>query len=49
MPIQQITMTILNLNFGVSLTDFDGDTVEGHVTVNVLDDGPDIGHVTHAG
>jgi len=31
---------VIALNFGASITDFDGDTKEGTFTVNVKDDGP---------
>ncbi len=35
---------VLNLHFGLQVTDVDGDTAEGFVTVNVHDDGASIGN-----
>ncbi|PCI55875.1 MAG: hypothetical protein COB36_03500 [Alphaproteobacteria bacterium] len=31
---------VINLKFGVTATDFDGDSVDGTLTIQVLDDGP---------
>ena len=33
---------MLTLQFGVDVTDFDGDVADGYITVNVLDDAPEI-------
>lgn len=33
---------IISLNFGVEITDYDGDTDPATITVNILDDGPSI-------
>jgi T1SS-143 domain-containing protein len=37
----------IDLHFGATATDMDGDTADTTVTVRVRDDGPDIGTVTH--
>ncbi len=33
---------LMTLQFGVEVVDFDGDTADGFITVNVLDDGPSL-------
>lgn len=39
---------VINLNFGITATDADGDESTTTLTVRVLDDGPEIGSITNA-